>query len=548
VVVGGGATAVLGVVQVIAGQEHPSSTYGNPTFATEFLVPLLLICLPLAHLGRWKVAVAAGVPIATYLLLLFAAGRARADLLALLAGAATIGLLLWLGRKKVRVPAWLLTGALLAAAVAAPFLVDFGGGAVYGRTDTVEIRRHLRSAGWEMLADRPVTGYGLGGYEAEYPARRDPEEFRLSGGRHVSFAHNLPAQVAAEAGVPGLLLLLFLLWVPLASAVRSILREPDDATALAAAAGMVAILVSAQFSAPLLHPASATLFVLLGALAVARRHRRYVTDLKRRFRRVVPVVILLVPAIAGAVALARHLVADALLHSAVVRARGLEGGLDEEAYARLRASVAARPLPEALRLAAFYETGTGDPETALGTLRDLFRISPHDEPGLVEQARALLASGEPEVAIRALDDLVADRPGDDLVLRLRARAHGVAGDRAAELADYLAAAKEAEPEVAADVAREVSLLAPEHVLAFVRAAERIGGEDPEWGHAVLAGLDSPEAVYTQAVLHATHGGLDEAMRVLRRAVAEGAAGRDRLLYDPRLEPLRGRADFRELLR
>ena len=64
-------------------------------------------------------------------------------------------------------------------------------------------------------ARHALTGVGLEGFAAHYPAYREPEEARLSLRREVTFPHNLPLSVFAEAGVVGLLLLGVFLVVPL---------------------------------------------------------------------------------------------------------------------------------------------------------------------------------------------------------------------------------------------------------------------------------------------------------------------------------------------
>src|SRR5690606_25841360 len=97
---------------------------------------------------------------------------------------------------------------------------------------------------------------------------------------------------------------------------------------------------------------------------------------------------------------------------------------------------------------------------------------------------------------------------------------------------------------AAIATRNLPALAP----AVLRTAERIGREeDLARGLAILEGLGTAEARLYRAFLLAGHGHLDAAMDALRAAAAAGGVSPDRLRNDPRLAPLRARADFRALL-
>ena len=65
--------------------------------------------------------------------------------------------------------------------------------------------------------------------------------------------------------------------------------------------------------------------------------------------------------------------------------------------------------------------------------------------------------------------------------------------------------------------------------------------------AILRGIGTGEADYYRALVYAMHGRFDPAMLALRSAIGSGFVTRNRLLSDPRLEPLRGRSEFRKLL-
>ncbi len=543
VVATGAAVSLAGIGQRAIGMRLPPSTFGNPSFAAEFTAPVLVIAVCFIFGRKRRLAgLLAAVPLTAYLVL----AKSRADWLGLCAGLVTLLLLEVAARQVVRLPPALFAGGILAAATALPFVVTAFPVPLLGRSDTVAVRACTRTAAFRMAADHPATGVGLEGFRAHYPKYRDPEEARLSLRREVTFPHHLPGQVAAETGYPGLLLLGLMLFVPLWSGFFGAYQRPQDRVLAAATASLAAVIASAQFSEPLRHPASALLFFVLSGIVVVRRPKRLVTDLRGRYRRLWPMLLLLFPVFAGAGLLGPHLLADGALKAARDRLAGRGGEFDEETSALLRASLAREETPDPLRMLAFGETVSGRPESALILLERLFAISPWDEHGRIEKARALLKLGRAAEALPILEDLSARRPGDDIVWLLRLVARS-AGDAFGAQQDLLARLRAAPPAEAARLARQADRALPAFSLAVVRAAERLGTEgDPERALAILSGLSGGEARYHEAVLLAAGGRLDAAMDALRAAAAEGAAERPRLAADPRLDPLRGRADFRAM--
>ena len=111
-----------------------------------------------------------------------------------------------------------------------------------GFSESFSLRHRLQHHALSMLAERPVTGTGLGGFNTvEETAYVD----RLpSGGLTVLYPHNLPLEVAAETGLVVLTAL-----VVLAGVIWSVLRSPaprPDGAAL-----VVLAAISALFSGDL---------------------------------------------------------------------------------------------------------------------------------------------------------------------------------------------------------------------------------------------------------------------------------------------------------
>jgi len=66
----------------------------------------------------------------------------------------------------------------------------------------------------KMTADNPVYGVGLGNYGKIFPRYNFPvENEALRYGKYTDFAHNEYLQMAAEAGIPGFLILLWLIYM-----------------------------------------------------------------------------------------------------------------------------------------------------------------------------------------------------------------------------------------------------------------------------------------------------------------------------------------------
>jgi hypothetical protein len=146
--------------------------------------------------------------------------------------------------------------------------------------DRLKGRTELWNAAGRMVLDRPLTGIGIGRYYKDVSAYA-PDSAELI--RPQENAHNYFLQVAAELGLPGLLLLVSLVTVPLGAALRLARHQAAPPVTRiiigAAAAGLLAHLLTWLTGHPLLIRDGQISFwplvalVLLGAppLAVADR-------------------------------------------------------------------------------------------------------------------------------------------------------------------------------------------------------------------------------------------------------------------------------------
>jgi O-antigen ligase len=128
-------------------------------------------------------------------------------------------------------------------------------------------RAALVSNGLRIAADHPLAGVGTGGFKRAYA-----EKTGLKGQEPKKAAsHSTPVTVAAETGVPGLLLLGWLCVAALVAAIRSGGRSHAGRTALVAGLTLGAIAVHSLFYNALFEDPTAWALLGLVALAVARR-------------------------------------------------------------------------------------------------------------------------------------------------------------------------------------------------------------------------------------------------------------------------------------
>lgn len=187
---------------------------GDPNFFAQMLIPAVAIGLLLAHSAasvREKVAAFGSVGVVTAAVVMT---YSRGGALAL-----GVVLALWvLGQgvsaRRLAVGAGAI--ALLVLLLPADFAIRLttfrqflpGSGDVLRLDSSFEQRRVLATTAWHMFLDRPLTGVGAGNYAVHYRPYTEAtgsvvleyEEFD-----QPHYPHNLYLEIAAETGLPGLI-------------------------------------------------------------------------------------------------------------------------------------------------------------------------------------------------------------------------------------------------------------------------------------------------------------------------------------------------------
>jgi O-antigen ligase len=235
-----------------------NSLFFDPNIYGRFLaVVMLLLAAVLLWDRRPKVTIACGA------LLAFLWGGlvltlSQSSFTALLAGLVVLAALRWGTR-----PAALALGAVLVAGIvvvlAAPGQLGLDGdvnAASSGRVDLIK-------GGISLAGDEPLVGHGSGSFRREYRRAEN-----ASGARATNASHTIPITVAAEQGVPGLVVYLALL----AAALALLLRNARTSVARAAvAAAFVALVVHTLMYAAFLEDPLAWALLAVGAGLASRR-------------------------------------------------------------------------------------------------------------------------------------------------------------------------------------------------------------------------------------------------------------------------------------
>ena len=214
-----------------------NSLFWDPSIYGRFLVVAILVALVSVLYGaRRDSVVAAVVVVALWVGLLFS--FSQSSFVALVAGVLGAIALSWERRSVVAL------GVAVVALLAAGFVVPSVRAEIFDNTDRATGNRSsLVREGLRIAADHPLGGVGLGGFKSAYGERvgflaADPAR---------AASHNTPVTVAAELGIPGLLVFAWLvsaaLWLPFRRASRSFAGRASLCFGLA----LLAILVHSLF-------------------------------------------------------------------------------------------------------------------------------------------------------------------------------------------------------------------------------------------------------------------------------------------------------------
>jgi O-antigen ligase len=243
-----------------------NSVFYDPSIYGRFLVVAILVALVVAlTYPRLRVALAASaVVVVTWLGLL--PSFSQSSFLALLTGVAGGAAYVW-GRRVLPL-ALAVVVVVVAAGVAVPSVRhEVVGKSKSGWSRATGGRSKLFSNGVKVAADHPVVGVGVGGFKRAYADRvglkgKDPKS---------AASHNAAITVAAETGVGGLVLLLWLVVAAGVVSVRGLRRGFTSHARLAFGLALAAILVHSFFYNALFE--DPTFWGLLGLAVVGSRSR-----------------------------------------------------------------------------------------------------------------------------------------------------------------------------------------------------------------------------------------------------------------------------------
>jgi putative inorganic carbon (HCO3(-)) transporter len=214
-----------------------NSVFWDPSIYGRFLVVAIVVALVVALYGTRPDWIYAGVAIvALWVGLLFS--FSQSSFVALIAGVVGAIALSWPRRWVVAL------GCTAVVLLAAGFVVPSVRAEILDNTDRATGNRSsLVREGTRIAVDHPLGGVGLGGFKRAYGERVG---FRAADPARAA-SHNTPVTVAAETGLPGLLLFGWLvataLWLPFRRVSRSFAGRASLCFGLA----LVTILVHSLF-------------------------------------------------------------------------------------------------------------------------------------------------------------------------------------------------------------------------------------------------------------------------------------------------------------
>ncbi|HEX2104906.1 MAG TPA: O-antigen ligase family protein [Solirubrobacteraceae bacterium] len=239
-----------------------NSLFFDPNIYGRFLALVMLLVVAWVLWARRARDVAAGVLVLAVLWGGLVLTLSQSSFAALLVGLAVLGGKRWSARRAVA-----LAGVAVAVGVAvvllAPGALRLDLGSSRSADAATSGRYELVAGGVRLFAERPLQGWGSGAFARQY---RRAE--RVSAERATSASHTIPITVAAEQGVPGLLVYLALLGCALWRLFRRASRTPARAGVAAAFAALLGHTI--LYAAFLEDPMAWTLLAVGTALAVAK--------------------------------------------------------------------------------------------------------------------------------------------------------------------------------------------------------------------------------------------------------------------------------------
>jgi putative inorganic carbon (HCO3(-)) transporter len=213
-----------------------NSLFFDPSIYGRFLM-LVMIGVTTAVLWGARREAQVGAAVLAWLLAGLVTSFSQSSIVALLLGLVVLAAWRWSVRGTVIAAAGLLLVAVALLALA-PSSWHFGLGGRKGSAENATSgRAALVEGGLELFADRPVQGYGSGSFEREYKSHRTGSQATAQNA--TSASHTIPVTIAAEQGLPGLLVYVALLAVAFLVLFRGAGRSPPRIAIAAAFAALV---------------------------------------------------------------------------------------------------------------------------------------------------------------------------------------------------------------------------------------------------------------------------------------------------------------------
>jgi O-antigen ligase len=254
--------------KVVASNEYGNyfrvnSLFFDPSIYGRFLALVMIAVTTAVLWGRERRTQLLGALVLVWLMGGLITSFSQSSIAALLLGLAVLAAWRWDVRATVYVS---LSLAAIGAVVVlvAPSNLHFGlngsGGSANNATNG---RTKLISAGLELFAQKPLTGYGSGSFETEYKRHGN-----ATAANATSASHTIPVTIAAEQGIVGFLLYAALLVVAFITLFSGAGRSPPR---IAIAACFAALVLHTWVYADFLEdPLTWTLLGIGVALARAR--------------------------------------------------------------------------------------------------------------------------------------------------------------------------------------------------------------------------------------------------------------------------------------
>ena len=213
-----------------------NSLFFDPNIYGRFLAIVMVAVTTVVLWTRRRRDVLIGAGVLAWLLLGLITSFSQSSIAALLLGMAVLAAYRWDVRATVYVTVALIAIAAVFVLSAPPSLhlgLNGSGGSTSNATSG---RTKLISGGLELLADRPLYGYGSGSFETEYKRHGRTS---TTAANATSASHTIPMTVAAEQGIIGLAVYIALLIAAFAVLFTGAGRSPPRIALAACFAALV---------------------------------------------------------------------------------------------------------------------------------------------------------------------------------------------------------------------------------------------------------------------------------------------------------------------